>query len=126
MSEDPRTYWDGQAATFDDEPDHGLADPATREAWRQLLAAFAAQIREVDLEIINGPLAKPLHAASNGNLRALKRLLTYACMQAAERKESRVSAEDFVKAFIDAKGSTPDRVNPFLSYTEKRWMFGRT
>jgi ubiquinone/menaquinone biosynthesis C-methylase UbiE len=36
---DPRAYWDGQADTFDDEPDHGLGDPATREAWRQLLAA---------------------------------------------------------------------------------------
>ncbi|MDO9455949.1 class I SAM-dependent methyltransferase [Nocardioides sp.] len=33
------TDWDAEAATFDDEPDHGLADPATREAWRQLLAA---------------------------------------------------------------------------------------
>jgi ubiquinone/menaquinone biosynthesis C-methylase UbiE len=38
MSE-PRAYWDAQAAGFDDEPDHGLGDPATREAWRQLLAA---------------------------------------------------------------------------------------
>ncbi len=85
------------------------------EPWRQLLAAFSAQIKEVDLEIINGPLAKPLHAASEGNLRALKRLLTYASMHAAERKESRVSVEDFVKAFIDARGSTPDRVNPFSS-----------
>lgn len=34
-----RAYWDGEAATFDDDPDHGLGDPATREAWRQLLAA---------------------------------------------------------------------------------------
>lgn len=30
-------YWDAQAATFDDEPDHGLADPTTRAAWRHLL-----------------------------------------------------------------------------------------
>jgi ubiquinone/menaquinone biosynthesis C-methylase UbiE len=29
--------WDAEAATFDDEPDHGLGDPATREAWRDLL-----------------------------------------------------------------------------------------
>lgn len=33
------TDWDAEAAAFDDEPDHGLRDPATREAWRQLLAA---------------------------------------------------------------------------------------
>jgi SAM-dependent methyltransferase len=30
-------YWDGQAPVFDDEPDHGLRDPAVRRAWRQLL-----------------------------------------------------------------------------------------
>lgn len=29
--------WDKQAATFDDEPDHGLRDPAIRAAWRELL-----------------------------------------------------------------------------------------
>ncbi len=36
---DQQAYWDGEAARFDDEPDHGLGDPATRAAWRQLLAA---------------------------------------------------------------------------------------
>ena len=30
-------YWDAEAATFDDEPDHGLRDPTVREAWRRLL-----------------------------------------------------------------------------------------
>jgi SAM-dependent methyltransferase len=30
-------FWDAEAATFDDEPDHGLRDPAVREAWRSLL-----------------------------------------------------------------------------------------
>jgi ubiquinone/menaquinone biosynthesis C-methylase UbiE len=29
--------WDQQAATFDDEPDHGLRDPAVRDAWIALL-----------------------------------------------------------------------------------------
>lgn len=37
MSTDPRTYWDDQSATFDDEPDHGLRDPAVRRAWSDLL-----------------------------------------------------------------------------------------
>ena len=32
-------FWDDQAATFDDEADHGLRDPFTREAWRRLLRA---------------------------------------------------------------------------------------
>ena len=26
-------YWDIQAAEFDDQPDHGLQDPAVRDAW---------------------------------------------------------------------------------------------
>ena len=30
--------WDAEAATFDDEPDHGLRDPTTRAAWLGLLA----------------------------------------------------------------------------------------
>ena len=34
-----RHYWDKEAATFDDEPDHGLRDPVVRSAWRDLLHA---------------------------------------------------------------------------------------
>jgi len=30
-------YWDDYADAYDAEPDHGLGDPATREAWRLLL-----------------------------------------------------------------------------------------
>ena len=32
-----RAMWDVAAASFDSEPDHGLRDPATREAWSRLL-----------------------------------------------------------------------------------------
>lgn len=35
--DETRIFWDKQASTFDDEPDHGLLDPATREAWAALL-----------------------------------------------------------------------------------------
>lgn len=35
--EEARAVWDAEAPTFDDEPDHGLRDPATRDAWRTLL-----------------------------------------------------------------------------------------
>lgn len=37
-STSPRAMWDTEAKTFDDAPDHGLRDPRTREAWRQLLS----------------------------------------------------------------------------------------
>jgi len=32
-----RSYWDAEAARFDEEPDHGLRDSDTRAAWRALL-----------------------------------------------------------------------------------------
>lgn len=34
---DDAAYWDNEAATFDDDPDHGLRDPRVRDAWRHLL-----------------------------------------------------------------------------------------
>jgi SAM-dependent methyltransferase len=37
MDEDVQRFWDEQAATFDEEPDHGLSDPAIRQAWSDLL-----------------------------------------------------------------------------------------
>jgi 2-polyprenyl-3-methyl-5-hydroxy-6-metoxy-1,4-benzoquinol methylase len=33
-------YWNKQAATFDDEPDHGLNDPVVLAAWTKLLASW--------------------------------------------------------------------------------------
>jgi len=39
------TYWDGQAATFDNEADHGLRDPRVRDAWRRLLLAHLPAAR---------------------------------------------------------------------------------
>ena len=37
MTDAIREYWDGQAADFDREADHGLLDPAVRRAWAELL-----------------------------------------------------------------------------------------
>lgn len=34
---DDEPLWDDAAATFDQEPDHGLTDPAVRDAWADLL-----------------------------------------------------------------------------------------
>ncbi|HET7475632.1 MAG TPA: class I SAM-dependent methyltransferase [Dermatophilaceae bacterium] len=34
---DIAAYWDDYAQAYDREPDHGLGDPATRAAWRELL-----------------------------------------------------------------------------------------
>lgn len=38
MTSDMREFWNQHAATFDEEPDHGLRDPAVRNAWASLVA----------------------------------------------------------------------------------------
>ncbi|HET9347704.1 MAG TPA: class I SAM-dependent methyltransferase [Arthrobacter sp.] len=37
MDDATREYWDGQAADFDREADHGLLDPGVRQAWTELI-----------------------------------------------------------------------------------------
>ena len=37
MPADPVATWDAEADTFDEPADHGLHDPAVRDAWRRLL-----------------------------------------------------------------------------------------
>jgi ubiquinone/menaquinone biosynthesis C-methylase UbiE len=54
-----RLYWDSEAATFDEDPDHGLLDPSTRAAWRELLLAHLppAPARVADLGCGTGSLS---------------------------------------------------------------------
>ena len=51
MTSDVRKFWDAQAASFDEEPDHGLLDPEVRAAWDEVLlpAMPPAPARVVDL-----------------------------------------------------------------------------
>src|SRR6187551_3668607 len=51
MTSDVRKFWDAQAASFDEEPDHGLRDPEVRAAWDEVLlpAMPPAPARVVDL-----------------------------------------------------------------------------
>lgn len=57
-------YWDSQAATFDDEADHGLRDPRVREVWRGLLLAHlpAAPAAVADIGCGTGSLSVLLAA----------------------------------------------------------------
>lgn len=57
-----RELWDREAATFDDAPDHGLADPAIRAVWRELLLGVLppAPARIADLGCGTGTLTRLL------------------------------------------------------------------
>lgn len=45
------TYWNNEAATFDDEPDHGLRDPIVHQAWQALLTAYLPSTSVAVLDI---------------------------------------------------------------------------
>ena len=51
LSERVRAYWDADAATYDESPDHGAASPALRAAWNaalhRLLPAPAGRVLDV-------------------------------------------------------------------------------
>jgi ubiquinone/menaquinone biosynthesis C-methylase UbiE len=56
---DVARYWDEQASSFDEAPDHGLRDAATRSAWASLLTPLMppAPARIADLGCGTGSLA---------------------------------------------------------------------
>src|SRR5215212_6538996 len=60
-------YWDEQAASFDEDPDHGLSVPATRAAWAQLLLGHTPPVpaRVVDLGCGTGTLSVLLAEAGH-------------------------------------------------------------
>ncbi len=49
--EEARHYWDNEAATFDEEADHGLADPVVRHAWTKLLKSWLPRPKATILDI---------------------------------------------------------------------------
>jgi len=58
-------YWDSQADTFDEQPDHGLRDPGVRQAWQRLLLAHlpAAPAAVADIGCGTGSLSVLLAGA---------------------------------------------------------------
>ena len=50
-SQETREEWDRFAASFDDEPDHGLRDPIVRQQWTNFLRACLPETRSAVLDI---------------------------------------------------------------------------
>jgi SAM-dependent methyltransferase len=67
MRAETATYWNGEAATFDTEPDHGLLDPVVRAAWTELLVPLmaTASARVADVGSGTGSLAVLLAQAGH-------------------------------------------------------------
>lgn len=70
----PTDDWDVEAATFDDEPDHGLRDAAVRSAWSDLIVPLLPMARSTvaDLGCGTGSLSVLLAAAGH-HVRGLDR-----------------------------------------------------
>ncbi len=67
MTSEVRDFWDQHAATFDQEPDHGLLDPEVRAAWAAVLLPLlpASPASVVDLGCGTGSLSVLLAQAGH-------------------------------------------------------------
>ncbi|WP_416976002.1 class I SAM-dependent methyltransferase, partial [Streptomyces sp. 4F14] len=59
--------WDAAAATFDDEPDHGLRDPEVRQAWAAGLRSWLPERASDVLDLGCGTGSLSLLAAEQGH-----------------------------------------------------------
>jgi hypothetical protein len=86
--------------------------------WRQVLASFAGMVTEVDMSLLTGPLFRPIHAATKGNMRALKKLLLMSAMHAVEKRpkdeKPTLMLEDLAVAYEFTYGEVTGRANPFV------------
>jgi hypothetical protein len=82
-------------------------------AWERLLEGFCQPVKEVDLTIITKGASKKLHAATSGNLRALKRILVLGAVAASAREDRCLRMPDLEAAFERHAGAQFSGPNPF-------------
>ena len=96
-------FWDDQAPCFDEEPDHGLRDPAIREAWTDLLRAHlpAAPASVADVGCGTGTLAVLL-ASEGYEVSGLD-----FSREMIELSTAKAAAEDVEVRFVVADATSP-------------------
>ncbi len=81
------TFWDEQASTFDEQPDHGLLDPTVRSAWSALLLPLLPPVGSavVDLGCGTGSLSVLLAQAGYAvqGIDLSEAMVSLACRKAA-------------------------------------------
>ena len=100
--------------------DYALTPLVYGDGWRQLLGAFVESVDVADLSVISGPLARPIHAATAGNLRSLKKLLAYGAMRAAESAGGKLTSDHLRLAYEEARGQAQGAANPFVDLPKVR------
>jgi SAM-dependent methyltransferase len=98
------TSWDEQAASFDDEPDHGLRDPEQYAAWQRLLAELlpGGTLRVADLGCGTGSLSLLL-AAQGHDVVGID-----SSSAMVERARAKARERDLAVSFVVDDASAPD------------------
>ncbi len=129
---DTAGFWDSEASSFDDEADHGLRDPAVRDARRALLRSVlpAPPTDVVDVGCGTGSLAVLLAQAgyavtgidfSRAMLAAASRKAADAGVAVTFRRESAPpAANGRTGERLDSSGRPGDRNPP------NAWLLART
>lgn len=99
-----QVFWTEQASTFDDQPDHGLLDPAVRAAWIARLAEWIGDppVRVADLGCGTGSLSVLLTEVGH---EVVGIDLSPAMVEQARKKARRAG---FSTAFAVGDASAPD------------------
>jgi Bacterial TniB protein len=83
------------------------------QSWLRLLDGFANSVKTVNMGLISQGAAKMLHTASKGNMRSLKRILTYAAESAALDPGQQMRMKDLMYAYNRHGGTAAYHSNPF-------------
>lgn len=101
-ADEARAQWDAEAVSFDDAADHGLTDPVTRAAWRDLLLAHLPPppARVADLGCGTGTLSVLLAEAGH-DVHGID-------LSPEMVRRARAKAADLPVSFVVGDASEPD------------------